>query len=282
MKTIHLNGLKLHDWLSIDDGIFVQQEITGLEMPDIRTASYNRAGEHGINISNQLYGQRMITMRGAIYSPSRATFEEKRRALVNACKIDRGSNGFIIPKLLTFTTLDDLALQVQVYVNRFRMAKNKMHYAEYEIELIAPDIYLESQTQETVTINIVQDGGAVYPVTYPVTYGASSSANTVVNNTGPEDVYPIIDIYGPTSYPVITNQTTGKYLALDINIADGEVLTIDTRNRIILLGGVNSLYALDLESSWIYLAPGNNTINVATEGGAGHVDLRYRVSRLGV
>src|SRR4051812_41181224 len=115
MKSIYLDDFQLHSYNS-NINIWVQAPVEGLEFPELRSISFDRSGEHGAVVNNVLYSSRLITLNGRIASNTLAAYEQKRRALEAAAKITQDEFGIVEPKILYFTTMDDLEFQVEVYL----------------------------------------------------------------------------------------------------------------------------------------------------------------------
>jgi phage-related protein len=285
MKSIYIDSTQIHDYASVSNSIFTKIDIAGLEMPEIRLSSYEKAGEFGAFISNQLYGGRLITIEGGIYSTTQSTFESKRRALIDAIKISKDSDSVPEAKILKFTTLDDLELQCNVFLRKFKMNKQKYCYADFMIEFYCPDIALEDQTASSSGLSTLASGGVIYPIIYPVIYGSSAAGTQTITNNGTSEAWPVITITGVITDPIITNTTTGKYMSLDITVGSGDTLVIDMKNKTIVLNGTtNSLSTKALASEWWWLEPGDNEVTLATGSGGddGNVTIAYRDSYLGV
>jgi hypothetical protein len=287
MKQIYIDDLYIHNYEKLSEPIFIKQDIEGLEMPPMRLSSYDRVGENGTYISNQLYSGRRISLEGGIYSPDRATFEQSRRDLIQALKVQKNSLGIPQPHTLFFTTLDDLSLQVPVYLNSFQMKKQKLHYIDFRIELVSSDYNLYSQTQTEIVQQVVQNGGLVVDVGLqiipPIVAQSSDSESLDLTNNGDSETYPVITLEGPLTYPIITNNTTGQFIALDLILGDEDSAVVDVLKKTIMLNGTtNVLSSFDLTSTWFYLLPGVNNMLLSSRGGNGTVTFTYRDAYLGI
>jgi hypothetical protein len=101
---------------------------------------------------------------------------------------------------------------------------------------------------------------------YPAQSGATLAQAT---NDGPLNTWPTITVTGVCTNPVLVNDTVGAQLAIGtaaqpLTLGASDVLTVDTRNRIVYLGTdpTNSRYNyVDFTvSSWWPLLPGNNQL----------------------
>jgi hypothetical protein len=125
------------------------------------------------------------------------------------------------------------------------------------LKLPDPNIY--EYTAHTIQLGILQSASAVlYPVTYPITYGNPTGASGTITNLGITTGYPIITIVGTCSNLVVTNQTTGENMSINISLGPSDTLIIDNTpsNRGIYLNGVQRM---DLKNgSWLSCLPGDN------------------------
>ena len=57
------------DTLVFDNQNFVLQDVKGLESPALRLPRYNQPAGNGANISNALFGERPIAIKGMVIVP---------------------------------------------------------------------------------------------------------------------------------------------------------------------------------------------------------------------
>lgn len=111
--------------------------------------------------------------------------------------------------------------------------------------------------------------GATFPATFNLTFGASSGGSFQMNNTGAYPTAPYFTITGPVAYPIITNQTTGQQIKLNIQIGAGDILGIDCQSGTVTLNGTaNRNNTVDISTTFFGLAPGNNTIGYGSSDSA--------------
>jgi phage-related protein len=101
------------------------------------------------------------------------------------------------------------------------------------------------------------------------------------------EAWPLWTIVGPAVNPTLTNNTTGKSIALTISLTVGQSLTIDTRpgfKTITRENGSNQFSAASPASSLWSLARGLNTITLSVTGssGASQLQLQYKQRYEGV
>ncbi len=135
----------------------------------------------------------------------------------------------------------------------------------------AHDPYLYDTVATQVGPFAASAAPAFFPI-LPIHLGSSSVLSSFsVGNDGDVEAFPVWTIHGPGSAITLTNNTTGKSLALTGNggltLLSTDVLTIDTQARTVLLNGATSQYSkLSFASALWTLARGFNGISVSMTG----------------
>lgn len=112
--------------------------------------------------------------------------------------------------------------------------------------------------------------GLTYPVTYPVTYPANPPSGQMLPfNPGNTSTPAVFTLFGPlNNSPGIANVNTGERIWFGFNLADGDVMVIDTAEGACFLNGefrspaVGSSLVQDME-----LPPGRSTLQVTGDAG---------------
>lgn len=284
MKSAYINSYQIHSNTANPNGIYLHTGWEGLGFPELRLSNYVRPGEHGAFVSNNLYGGRRIFLRGTIHGTNLTTYETARREFIKNLALTKDASNIIQPIVLKMTTMDDLALQVDVHVKDYRLEKTNLFADEFYLDLYAPDFFLESQSLSSSTVLRSSGGGAIYPVIYPVVYSATTGGTEIIINNGTAEAYPIITINGPITNPIIENSTVDRYIELTVTLGSGETVTIDMRNRTILKGSQSIIGDKSGGSKFWYLESGSNTIRFLTSntGDTGNIQIGYRDSYLGI
>ncbi len=283
MQSVYLDDLQIHS-LTSEIGFALTEQIVGLESPAIRLPTFERPNSDGAFVPNHLYGGRLISLKGVVYGDSQAVYRARRRSLEAAVSIKRYS-GILMPRLLKFTTMDDLELQVSVYTRKFELPDEHLDIGNFRLDLFAPDFYLYSQEEHHQDINIFSGGGMAIPMGIPMDMSVASTILEFVVNAGNADAYPRLRFYGPIEDPVVTNVTTGEQLSVDYTVADGDYLEVDTSLRTAkhVSGGTETNVLQYVTGDFFRLVPGSNTLklDVATIDD-GFLSLWWRDSYLGV
>lgn len=110
-------------------------------------------------------------------------------------------------------------------------------------------------------------GGMQFGLKIPTTFSYRGKKKKVVNS-GDVDTPIEIEFYGPGTNPTVANETTGEFIKVKKELADGEILKIDTsfgekKVEIKKLDGnvENAFGYIDLDSIFWGLAPGDNILS---------------------
>ncbi len=265
---------------------YVVNSHDGFDSPDVRLSSYNRPGEHGSVVTNQLYGGRTISLQGRIAAPTTTLYQQRRRDLQNALRIVKDSNAVSQPILLKFQTTDDLLLQTYIYAaKKLQFKERSPIFSEFYLELFAADYNFYDQSAQVVTVSPPTGGGAVYPVIYPITYAAKTGGSVTVNNAGDSNSFPVITFNGVLTSPYISNSTTGETFGVSVSLATGDTLVCDMQNKTMLLNSTtNALQYFVSTNTWLSLVPENNIITLGSglSSDTGNVSITFRSAYIGV
>jgi hypothetical protein len=258
--------------------------VQGLEYSDIRQNNYDNPGQFGANVSANLYSGRPITLEGWVYGDTITQYEQRRRTFLQNFAIERDAFSLPVAKSLKFTTGDDLQLQADVHVAKVRFQRKNLFGAKYSIDLYAPDYLLYDQNLQSSVVSRASGGGAVYPIIYPIIYGASVGGSALLVNAGTAETYPIIYLNGPLTNPIIQNDTLGRYIELNLTIADGEQVIIDMKKKTILKGTLSVIANKSTPSKFWWLARGSNSIKFFTSstGDTGSAQIQWQNAYVGV
>ena len=265
MKAIYLNTTQIHS--NTDGiGIIVHPDIKGLEMPAIRLPNFDRPNVDGAIVPNQLYGGRLISFSGRVYATTVSAYRTLRRTLEQAVAIQRTA-GVLYPITLKMTTMDDLALQVEVYTKAFEFPDKDMLFSTFRMDLFAPSLFLLGQTLKTRNLYTFFGGGMEIPTAIPMDMNVGGESVDILDNLGNVNANPIITLVGPLNTPTITNETTGEAMTISYNLnVNTKRIVIDTEKRTVVYYASLSAAGTNLRSAltgdFITLAPGNNSVKL--------------------
>lgn len=235
-----------------------------VDMPPVRSSDQILLRRHGAHPGDDYTDSRQIILSYELNAADNTTFAELVEELQRAYR----PGGVEEPLVFRIPGVADGA-KARVWC-RPRRRVMPIDVAWYyrlpiaQIELVATDplIYADALSQGSCSLPSA-GGGLTFPLTFPRTYGAVSTGGTITAvNGGSFDTDVTFRIDGPAVNPRIESLTAGKTIAVNISLAAGEYLVIDTKARTVLLGGTTSRYSfLDTDSRWFSLAPGTNEIS---------------------
>lgn len=267
-------------------------EIGGLDLPDMRNSMYDRPGEDGAVMTNQLYGSRLITLSGLVFGLTPMAYFAARKALSYAVRVQKDTYGFPLPLSVTFTTNDGLSYQVDTYIKKLSFAGDGPMSCKFMIQLVAPDPSIYGVTALTSgQVTRRTNGGALFNLLFTGSFGGfvfSSGTGGVmqIDNTGNFDTWPIIYLRGVQNTPTFYHRGRDKTMRLNYaTTSSSDVIEIDMKEHTIVLNSVTNLaYAKDDDSDWWSLTPGVNLIDftTATTGDPGTAEVTAKPAMMAV
>jgi hypothetical protein len=137
----------------------------------------------------------------------------------------------------------------------------------WQITLVSTDVYALASNESSATITpgaAAGELGIPDPITDPITSALNVTAQQSVFNAGDAPVWPRFRITGPITNPVLLNNTSGRQIGFNINLAAAEFIDVYPERGRVLLGGTADRYSVyDFQnSSWWQLGPGTNDVRL--------------------
>lgn len=293
-NDVELNGLVLN---RLDDNgvIWIVTDIEGwwtLAPPDVPDIPRGWGdGSYSVRGRKQ---SRPISLSGVILPPDRAFVPAVRQQLLQALNLVH-TGGW----LKTFEGGVWRGSYVWSVDTPQIATVNARGRTEFSVGLRAADPikYLYStdptpgdgfQSSEAILVSNGNSGGRLYDRSYDWEYDQGGPVQTglgTVVNAGDATVPAVFYVYGPVYGPaIIVNQTTGETMTIVRQLAEGDILTIDTSTRAVLLNGSrNQRWYLGVDIDWITLVPGANRLFFNDAGGSMDAQLivHYRSGWIG-
>ena len=238
----------------------------GFGSADVEVSKWNRPGFHGIKTPRAFWRGRIMRIVVGIRASDSATYEQKRRDLLEAFDFPRNGQTW-----LKFTTVGGLALQTKVQLNAQIQAPlnaGEVTIGDVRIEMVAEDPTFYSQTLQETDITFVAGTG-------------------VLTNSGNAPIYPEnIRVHGNVLNPSIQNTSVGYTVSLTgVTITAGHYYDIDMLNETVEDETGDNKYTYVDSDDFFWLKKGSNTIVLGgTPGGSGYrkVTFSYRDGYLGI
>jgi hypothetical protein len=239
--------------------------------------------ESGMSDFSTLIGETVYVIEGTMYPSSESMYDSGLAALRDVCNLDLNqadvnvgsafSNNGYVP----YTWGDsggDYTKQLFVKPEFVYAAENTRQGYVLPFKIFCkvkdPTIYggtLKIASTAASTPG-ASSGSAVYAFAYPIVYGATYyTVTATATNLGTVPVYPqSIDIYGPVNTPIITNNKTGEFLKIAVNLnSPTDHLQIQYGKDIltVTLNGVNNTRYISSDSTYFKIRPGGNGISLS-------------------
>ena len=128
------------------------------------------------------------------------------------------------------------------------------------------DPYWYAPAAISVTYQLAVTTALFFPILPLRLTSSAVFSEATIDNVGSTIAWPVWEVIGPGSALVLDNLTTGERLSLDVTLAGGEGVTIDTRpgrKSVTGYAGANLFGSLSADSSLWALASGNNTVRIS-------------------
>lgn len=233
--------------------------------------SLNGVNQDGCSSEDSLLDARVIKLQVTIRTKSRTKLYELRRKIMRVINPktynqDTGKRG----ELLIYYTNDYKKYRIYGKVEdsaEFNDRKN--NHDKCTISFYCQDPYWLDEEGQDIDIKSVR-GGLAFPLSLANHFSLVSFYKEV-ENFGDVEAPIQIEYVGPASNPKITNETTGEYIQVNMEIGEKEKLVIDTREgketvNLITPHEIKDVYNnIDLNSTFFKLIVGKNLIKYSSD-----------------
>jgi len=264
-------GLEPYEFKFLDAGVILNSDpftpegsfvditkVTGLSSAPYRTTERDREGMDGGFIDAEFEKMRTIVLEGTAYATV-----ENIIAFLDLLKENYAPVKEPLPFYFHAPNIGVRVAFCKAYGVSFDWdTALRTGTSPVQFILTAEDPTIYEAIPTTVTCSLpVEGAGRGYDKAFDYGYGGPNSGGFIaINNAGNKPANAIITIQGPVINPIVTHDTTGKFLSFNITVGADQFLTIDLRNRTVLLNGSsNRRSALINTSRWFLLLPGDNS-----------------------
>lgn len=154
---------------------------------------------------------------------------------------------------------------------------------ECSVQFLCADPRRYALTPSVSTVSLpVSEGGLEYPLSYPSEYGTATAGGAIATNAGGMPTPVVVTFHGPLTDPVLIADTWAS--GFNLNLADGESLTVDTAAGTVLLNGsADRLYTIRNDASPLercLLPPGTTNLTLIAAAGTGSATVTFRDARM--
>lgn len=242
---------------------------------NIRDLDINIPFENGVSDFETLIGKTAYIIEGTMYPGGESQYDEglamlRKVASLEISQEDALSDDGYVPYQYSEFNQDKIIYVKVLYVDIPESTrKGLVQPFKLVCKIKDPTIYgsVLNQASTSTATPSASTGTAIFPFTYPIIYGASTYSVTAdANNTGDLPVYPIgITIVGPINSPKITNNATGEYIQVSVNlgtVSDQLVISYDKDSLRVESNGVSVINQVTNTSTFFKIQPGSNTMTL--------------------
>ncbi len=267
-------GLKeslLLNYTGRDTEDILLSHIEGLGHPGATSQKTQGVSQDGENAEDALLEPRNIKVDITIRTKSREKLYELKRKVYRMLNPktynkETGKKG----ELLLYYTNDYKKYRIYARVeDSVDFNARFLNHDKATISFLCVDPYWLDAEGKDIDIKSVR-GGLTFPLTLPNCF-SSVSFYKEVENIGDEEVAVQIEYTGPAKNPIITNETTGEYIKVNMEIGEKEKLVINTAegqetvNLITPHETIDVYNNIDLNSTFFKLIVGKNLIRYSSD-----------------
>lgn len=276
MQKLEVINLALNEGVIFDCAGNVEEDILlshieGLGHPGATSQKSQGVNQDGCDSEDSLLDARVIKLQVTIRTKNREKLYELRRKIMRV----------INPKIYNKNTNKRGELLIY-YINDYNTYRiygkvedgaefndRKNNHDKATISFYCQEPYWIDEKGIDIDIKSVK-GGLTFPLVLP-NHFALVSFYKEVENKGDVEAPVQIEYVGPASNPKITNETTGEYIQVNMEIGEKEKLVINTKegNETVNLIKPNEIVdvynKIDLNSTFFKLIVGKNLIKYSSD-----------------
>lgn len=276
MQKLEIINLGLNENLILnsvggDTEDILLSHIEGLGHPGATSQKSQGVVQDGSNAEDALLDNRVIKVDVTIRTKSREKlYELKRRIyrIINPKTYNKNTNKR--GELLLYYTNDYKKYRIYARVeDSVDFNARFMNHDKATISFLCVDPYWLDEEGIDIDIKSVR-GGLKFGLELPTIF-ATVTFYKEIENVGDVEVPVQIEYIGPALNPRITNETTGEYIQVNMEIGENERLVIDTREgketvNLITPHEIKDVYnEIDLNSTFFNLIVGKNLIKYSSD-----------------
>lgn len=247
-------------------------KVTGLDSTPLRITEHQREGMDGGFIDSQFEGMRLIVLDGFIYNATE-TFLDTLKANFAPSQIAK-------PFYFKAPVVGERIIYAKSYGINYPWDRSRgaLGIVAFQIQLKCEDPSIYGPVNTGSTIIGGASTGVGWPIGFGLGFGGTTSTNGTVsvNNLGNKNADCTFTIYGPVTNPAISNDTLGTKITFNIVLASTDTLTVNLRNKTVILNSTANRRGTMLGTSkWFLLQPGVNSIRFLGTPGASAPSMTY-------
>ncbi len=276
MQKLEVINLGLNEKITFDSIGNIEEDILlshieGLGHPGATSQKSQGVNQDGCNTEDSLLDPRIIKLQVTIRTQNRVKLYELRRRImrvINPKTYNKDSNKR--GELLIYYTNDYKTYRIYGKVeDSAEFNERKNNHDKATISFYCQDPYWLDEKGQDIDIKSVREG-----LRFPLSLSTHFSKVIFykeIDNISDIEIPVQIEYIGPAVNPIVTNETTGEFIKVDMEIGEKEKLVIDTREgqetvTLITPHKTEDVYnKIDLNSTFFKLIVGKNLIRYSSD-----------------
>lgn len=243
--------------------------VDGRFMPPVELLDDEVPGQAGTRSRGVKVKARDVVLPVTVFGPDEAGLRARIRLLMRQFDPTRGAG------ILRCTAVDGTMRELVCTYDDGMQGKEfagetGVRWQRLVLILRAHAPYWQDTAANDLTYRAASQGAFLSAQFLPVVLTSDALLGTQsLTNDGDRTAYPVFTIRGPATSFTLANDTTGESFTYEAPLADGEVLTIDTRpfvRTVRLANGTNRFAQLAIGSVLWWLPPGVSNIRLTLQG----------------
>ncbi len=276
MQKLQVTNLALNETMIFDSVGNIEEDILlshieGLGHPGATSQKSQGVNQDGCNSEDSLLDPRVIKLQVTIRTQNRVKLYELKRRIMRVINPktynkNTGKRG----ELLIYYTNDYKTYRIYGKVeDSAEFNERKNNHDKATISFYCQDPYWLDEKGQDIDIKSVREG-----LRFPLrlsTHFSKVIFYKEIDNIGDVEIPVQIEYTGPAENPVVTNETTGEFIKVNMGIGEKEKLVIDTKEgqetvTLITPHKTEDVYnKIDLNSTFFKLIVGKNLIRYSSD-----------------
>jgi hypothetical protein len=246
-------------------------KVSGLDNGEYRVTERAREGMDGGYIDARFLKPRTIVIEGIIYGDE---------SYLETLKADFAASEEVKPLYWQASSRQRIVFCKSLGLQYDWTTSRRTGSIPFQVQLKAedPNIYSTALMMGSTPLGTPPTTGMTFPLAFPLTYGGTGAAaygSLMILNNGNKPTSAVFHINGAVIDPEIVHDNSGKRLSFSGTFSPSDVITVDTRNRTVLLNGSYRRTILKGSSRWFNIDVGSNTVRFLGTAVSGNPTLDF-------
>jgi hypothetical protein len=247
-------------------------KVSGLDSGEFRITERQREGMDGGYVDARFLQARTIVIEGMIYG---------NEDYLEALRVNFAASELIQPLYYRANSNERMLFCKSLGLKYDWTTARRTGGTPFQLQFKAedPTIYGTAIITGSTPLSVPPTTGMDFPIEFPLTFGgaAFSYGGLTIINYGTKPTSAIFTLTGGVTDPEIVDDNTGRRLSFTGVFSASDMITVDTRNRTVLLNGTYRRTILKSTSRWFSIQKGANVVRFLGSASAGTPTLSFLI-----